>query len=137
MLRGVVSLECGVVKIANQGVGLLFTSAMKIPKLACCSCSIPWVKPLLGFAIVEEGSLIYNFAVQWKARFSSKIWRKLCLKLHQRIAKALERRSALCRDVVRGHVGKPPYASYTRRARMARCRSDRSSPVPSVASGPR
>jgi hypothetical protein len=59
---------------------LLFTRAEKIPKLACCSCSIPWVKPLPAFAIVEEGSLIYNFAVQWKAQFSFKFWRKSCLK---------------------------------------------------------
>jgi hypothetical protein len=57
---------------------LLFTRAEKIPKLACCSCSIPWVKLLPAFAIVEEGSLIYNFAVPRKARFSFKNWRKSC-----------------------------------------------------------
>jgi hypothetical protein len=59
---------------------LLFTGAEKISKLACSSCSIPWVKPLSAFAIMEEGYLIYNFAVQWKARFSFKIQRKMCLK---------------------------------------------------------
>jgi hypothetical protein len=59
---------------------LLFTGAEKISKLACRSCSIPWVKPLSAFAIVEEGYLIYNFAVQWKAWFSFKIQRKSCLK---------------------------------------------------------
>jgi hypothetical protein len=59
---------------------LLFTGAEKIAKLACSSCSIPWVKSLPAFAIIEEGYLIYNFAVQWKARFSFKIPRKSCLK---------------------------------------------------------
>jgi hypothetical protein len=33
---------------------------------------------------------------------------------------ALERRSALCRDVVRGHICTPPYAPYPHRARMQR-----------------
>jgi hypothetical protein len=54
-------------------------------------------------------------------------------------------RDALCRDVVRGHVGHPPYVPYPRQARTQRRRSDRwsllsaggDSPVPSVASGPR
>jgi hypothetical protein len=58
---------------------------------------------------------------------------------------ARERRSALCRDVERGHVGKPPYAPYPRRARTPRRRSDHRSlrcdggslPVTAVASGPR
>jgi hypothetical protein len=36
---------------------------------------------------------------------------------------ALERQSALCRDVARGHVGTPPYAPYPRRARMPRGRN--------------
>jgi hypothetical protein len=58
----------------------LFTGAEEIAKLACSSCSIPWVKPLSAFAIMEEGYLIYNFAVQWKARFSFKIQRKSYLK---------------------------------------------------------
>jgi hypothetical protein len=54
-------------------------------------------------------------------------------------------RDALCRDVVRGHVGHPPYAPYPHRARTPRRRSDRrsmrsasgDSPMSSVASGPR
>jgi hypothetical protein len=66
--------------MSNQGAGLLFIGAEILAKLACCSCSIPWVKPLPAFAIVEEGYLIYNFAVQWKARFSFKNWRKSRLK---------------------------------------------------------
>jgi hypothetical protein len=64
--------------------------------------------------------------------------------LVQRIENALERRSALCRDVARGHVGTPPYVSYPRRARTPRRRSDHrslrcdggNSPVTPVASGP-
>jgi hypothetical protein len=63
-----------------EGTRLLFTGAEKIAKLACSSCSIPWVKPLSAFAIMEEGYLIYNFAIQWKARFNFKIQRKSCLK---------------------------------------------------------
>jgi hypothetical protein len=55
-----------------------------------------------------------------------------------------ERRDAPCRDVVHGHIGKPPYAPYPRQACTPRRRSDRwslrcaggSSPVASVASGP-
>jgi hypothetical protein len=54
-----------------------------------------------------------------------------------------ERRDALGRDVVRDHVGHPPYVPYSRRARTPRRRSDRwslrnageGSPVSSVASG--
>jgi hypothetical protein len=56
----------------------------------------------------------------------------------------LERRSALCRDVARGHVGAPPYVPYPHRARTPRHRSDHrslrcvgvDSPVTIVASGP-
>jgi hypothetical protein len=66
--------------MSNQGTGLLFIGAEILAKLACRSCSIPWVKPLPAFAIVEEGYLIFNFAVQWKARFSFKNWRKSRLK---------------------------------------------------------
>jgi hypothetical protein len=48
------------------------------------------------------------------------------------------------RDVMRGHVGAPPYVSYPRRARTPRRRSDQrllrcvgvNSPVTFVASGP-
>jgi hypothetical protein len=117
LLSGIASLECRMVKMANQGAGLLFIGAEILANLACCSCSIPWIKPLPIYSKVED----------------------------QRIANARERRDAPCRDVVRGHVGKPPYAPYPRRARTPRHRSDHrslrcasgSSPVPSVESGPR
>jgi hypothetical protein len=33
----------------------------------------PLGKTPIGFAIMEEGYLIYIFAIQWKARFSFKI----------------------------------------------------------------
>jgi hypothetical protein len=52
---------------------LMFTGAEKTTKLACSFFSILWVKHLSAFAIMEEGNLIYIFAIQWKARFSFKI----------------------------------------------------------------
>jgi hypothetical protein len=61
------------VKMANQGANLLFIRAEILVKLACRSCSIPWEKPLPAFAIVEEGSLIFNFAIDCKVHFSLKI----------------------------------------------------------------
>jgi hypothetical protein len=36
----------------------------------------PLGKTPISFAIMEEGYLIYNFVVQWKAQFSFKIQRK-------------------------------------------------------------
>jgi hypothetical protein len=66
--------------MANQGAGLLFIDAEILAKLACCSCSIPWVKPLPAFAIVEERSSIFNFAIDCKVHFSLKIQRKTNLK---------------------------------------------------------
>jgi hypothetical protein len=68
------------VKNAFECALLLFTGAEKTAKLACSSCSIPWVKPLSAFAIMEEGYLIYIFAVQWKAWFSFKLQIKSRLK---------------------------------------------------------
>jgi hypothetical protein len=99
---------------------LQFTGAEKIAKLAWNFCSIPWVKPLSTFAIMEEGYLIYNFAVQWKAWFSFKFGETRVWKLYQWIEICWERRSTLYCDVERGHVGKPPYAPYPRRARTPR-----------------
>jgi hypothetical protein len=66
--------------MANQGAGLLFIGAEIFAKLARCSCSILWVKPLPAFAIVVEGSLIFNFAIECKVHFSLKIQRKFNLK---------------------------------------------------------
>jgi hypothetical protein len=73
LLSGIASLECRVVKMANQGTSFLFIGAEILANLACCSCSIPWIKPLPAFAIVEEGSLIFNFAIDCKMHFSLKI----------------------------------------------------------------
>jgi hypothetical protein len=61
------------VKNALEYAQLLFTGGEKTAKLACSFWSTPWVKPLSAFAIIEEGYLIYIFAIQWKARFSFKI----------------------------------------------------------------
>jgi hypothetical protein len=80
LLSGIASLECRVVKMANQGTGLLFISAEILAKLARCSCSIPWVKPLPTFVKVVEGCVIFNFAIDHKVHFSLKIQRKFNLK---------------------------------------------------------
>jgi hypothetical protein len=66
--------------MANQGAGLLFIGAENLANLARRSCSIPCTKPLTAFAIVVEGSLIFNFAVDCKMHFSLKIQRKTNLK---------------------------------------------------------
>jgi hypothetical protein len=66
--------------MANQGTGLLFTGAEILANLACCSCSILWTTPLPAFANVEEGFLIFNFAIDCKVHFSLKIQRKSNLK---------------------------------------------------------
>jgi hypothetical protein len=50
---------------------------------------------------MEEGYLIYIFAIQWKARFSFKIQRKSCLKISSANRKCLGASGALCRDVAR------------------------------------
>jgi hypothetical protein len=76
LLSDIASLECRVVKMSNQGAGLLFIVTEILANLACCSCSIPWIKPLPAFVVVEEGSLILNFAIDCKVHFSLKIQRK-------------------------------------------------------------
>jgi hypothetical protein len=80
LLSGIASLECRVVKMAHQGTDLLFIGAENLAILARCSCSIPCTKPLTAFAIVGEGSLIFNFAVDCKMHFSLKTQRKTNLK---------------------------------------------------------
>jgi hypothetical protein len=80
LFSGIASLECRVVKMANQGTGSLFINAEILAKLARCSCSIPWVKPLPTFVKVVEGCLIFNFDIDHKVHFSFKIQRKLNLK---------------------------------------------------------
>jgi hypothetical protein len=80
LLSSITSLECRVVKMANHGAGLLFIGAEKLASLACCFCSIRWIKPPPAFANVEEGSLIFNFAIYFKVHFSLKFQRKSNLK---------------------------------------------------------
>jgi hypothetical protein len=80
LLSAISSLECRVVKMANQGTGLLFIGAEILAKLARSSCSIPWVKPLPTFVKVVEGCVIFNFAIDHKVHFSLKIQRKFNLK---------------------------------------------------------
>jgi hypothetical protein len=123
LLSGIASLECRVVKMANQGADFLFIGAEILANLACCSCSIPWIKPLLAFAIVEEGSLIFNFAIDCKVHFSLKIQRKSNLKTastncfstamperaharrHERVAPARSTRAARARRCTGGPIG--------------------------------
>jgi hypothetical protein len=80
LLSGIASLKCRVVEMENQGTELLFIGAENLANLARCSCSIPCIRPLPAFAIVVEGSLIFNFALDHKVHFSLKIQRKFNLK---------------------------------------------------------
>jgi hypothetical protein len=80
LLSGIASLECRVVKMANQGAGLLLIGAEKLASLACCSCSIHWIKPLPSFPNFEEGSLMFNIAIYFKVHFSLKFQIKSNLK---------------------------------------------------------
>jgi hypothetical protein len=80
LLSGIADLESRVAKIANQAIDSLFIGAENLASLARCSCSIPCIKPLPAFAIVVEGSLIFNFALDPKVQFSLKIQRKFILK---------------------------------------------------------
>jgi hypothetical protein len=66
--------------MANQGTGSLFISAEKLASLARCSCLILWVTPLPTFVKVVEGCVIFNFALDHKVHFSSKMQRKFNLK---------------------------------------------------------
>jgi hypothetical protein len=80
LLSGIADLESRVVEMANQSAGLMFIGVEILADLACRSRSIPCTKPLTTFAIVVEGSLIFNFAVDCKLHFSLKIQRKTNLK---------------------------------------------------------
>jgi hypothetical protein len=80
LLSGIADLESRMVEMANQGAGLLFIGAEILANLACCSRSILWIKTLLAFANVEEGSLIFNFAIYFKVHFSLEIQRNFNLK---------------------------------------------------------
>jgi hypothetical protein len=91
LLSGIASLECRVVEMANQGTDLLFISVENLANLERCSYSIPCIKPLPAFAIVVEGSLIFNFALDHKVHFSLKIQRKFNLKTASAKYKSWER----------------------------------------------
>jgi hypothetical protein len=80
LLSGIASLECKVVKTANQGTGSLFISAENLANLARCSCLILCVTSLPTFVKVVEGCVIFHFAVDHKVHFSLKIKRKFNLK---------------------------------------------------------
>jgi hypothetical protein len=77
------SLEGKRVTMEKQDPGPLFTGAEFWVKLAWCSCSNPWTKPLLVFVKVVEGCLLFNFASDPKIQFSLKNWRKTILKTVQ------------------------------------------------------
>jgi hypothetical protein len=81
LLSGIASLECRLVKMANQGTGLLFIGVEILAKLARCSCLILWVKPLPSFGKVVEGCVIFNFAIDRKVHYSLEIHRKTILNI--------------------------------------------------------
>jgi hypothetical protein len=53
LLIGIWNSKKFFVKNPFECTRLVFTGAEKISKLACSSCSIPWIKPLSAFAIME------------------------------------------------------------------------------------
>jgi hypothetical protein len=79
LLSGIADLETRVVEMANQGTGLLLIGAEILAKLARCSCSILWVKPLPTFVEVVEGCVIFNLAIDRKVHYSLEIQRKTIL----------------------------------------------------------
>jgi hypothetical protein len=83
LLSGMAGLEGKRVKMAKQDPGLLFTGAEIWVKLAWCSYSNPWTKPLQVFVKVVEGCLLFNFASDPKLQFSLKNWRKTIVKTDQ------------------------------------------------------
>jgi hypothetical protein len=125
LLSGIANLECRVVEMANQGAGLLFISTEIFAKLARCSCSIPWVKPLPTFVKVVEGCVIFNFAIDRKVHYSLEIQRKTIL----------NNASANC-----FHPATPERALARRRARATparRTRAHAEAPVDPTVHAPR
>jgi hypothetical protein len=55
MKIGIADFECKVVKIAKQGVELLFTGVENLAKLTCYSCQIRGSKPPRPFGNFVEG----------------------------------------------------------------------------------
>jgi hypothetical protein len=55
--------------------------AEKTSKLACCSCLIPWIKPLPTFVKVVQGCVIFNFAIDRKVHYSLEVQRKTILNI--------------------------------------------------------
>jgi hypothetical protein len=78
--RGLRSLECKIVKNANQGVELLFTRAETLADFVCNLCSNPRAKPHRAFGNPVEGDLLRNFGIQSLEYFCLKNWRKFILK---------------------------------------------------------
>jgi hypothetical protein len=107
LLSGMTGLEGQRVKMTKQDPGLLFTGAEIWVKLAWCSCSNSWTKPLQTFVNVVEECLIFNFASDPKVQFSLKNWRKTISKIVQRNP---------------NRPGTPERAHVRRRARVPRQR---------------
>jgi hypothetical protein len=79
------------------------------------SCSIPWIKPLLAFANVVEGSLLNNFGIQGSGHFSLKFWRKFSLKKAK--CKCLESWHSRARRRPRASMTAVPYPARARTLR--------------------
>jgi hypothetical protein len=91
-------------------------------RLACRSCSIPWINHPRAFGIFVEGNLLDNFGMQSLEYFCLNFWRKLDLKRAKR--NGFEHWSSRARRrTARRHVG----ASYPGCACTPRRRSDRRS----------
>jgi hypothetical protein len=121
LLSGIASLECRVVKMANQGTGSLFIGAEILAKLARCSCLILWVTPLPTFVNVVEGCVIFNFAIDCKVHYSLEIQRKTIL----------NNASANC-----FHPATPERATVRRRARATPARRTRAARAHRGTDGP-
>jgi hypothetical protein len=115
LLSGIAGLECRVVKMAKQGTGPLFTGAENLARLAWCSCSIPWIKPLSAFANVVEGNLLNNFGIQGLGHFSLNVWRKFGLNKAKR--NCLDSRRSRARRRPRAATSVTPYPAPARTPR--------------------
>jgi hypothetical protein len=80
LLSGIASLECKLVKNANQGVELLFTSTEILADFLSNLYSNPWAKPPRAFGNLVEGDLLSNFGIQSLEHFCLRNWRKFILK---------------------------------------------------------
>jgi hypothetical protein len=103
------------VKNTFESVLLLFIGAEILAKLACRSCSIPWIKPLSAFANVVEGNLLNNFGIQGSGHFSLNFWRKFGLKKSKR--NCLDSRHSRARRHSRAAMSATPYPARSRTPR--------------------